>query len=144
MACHGQHRRKWPPSASHEALRPAPSSSLNGRRTPEQADTIFGGAEGVHGIQNTDAVMMHHRRRTKECFEGHVPSQFPKKYTRSLGGGLSPINLVCQREAQRLMWGVRGAFPPATAMVRQLFRVFCSVPEHDQHVGPSSIICSVL
>ncbi len=40
----------------------------------------------------------------------------PKKYIRLLGG-LSPINLTHQRGAQGLMWGVRGPFLPAAAMV---------------------------
>jgi hypothetical protein len=33
-----------------------------------------------------------------------------------------------QHEAQCLVWGVRGAFPPSAAMV---VMVFCSVPEHE-------------
>jgi hypothetical protein len=40
----------------------------------------------------------------------------PKKYIRLLGG-LSPIHLTRRRGAQGLMWGARGPFPPAAAMV---------------------------
>ncbi len=40
----------------------------------------------------------------------------PKKYTHLLGG-LSPIHSTCRRRAQGLMWGARGPFPPAAAMV---------------------------
>ncbi len=40
----------------------------------------------------------------------------PKKYIRKLGG-LSPIHLMHQRGAPGLMWGARGPFPPAAAMV---------------------------
>jgi hypothetical protein len=40
----------------------------------------------------------------------------PKKYIRLLGG-LSPIHLTRRHEAQGLMWGARGPFPPAAAMV---------------------------
>ncbi len=40
----------------------------------------------------------------------------PKKYIRLLGG-LSPIHLMRQRGAQGLMWGARGPFLPAAAMV---------------------------
>jgi hypothetical protein len=40
----------------------------------------------------------------------------PKKYIRKLGG-LSPIHLTHRRGAQGLMWGARGPFPPAVAMV---------------------------
>jgi len=43
MADHSRHRRKCPPNAPHEVLRSAPSSSLDGRRPPKQADTIFKG-----------------------------------------------------------------------------------------------------
>jgi hypothetical protein len=41
----------------------------------------------------------------------------PKKYIRLLGG-LSPIHSTCRRRAQGLMWGARGPFPLAAAMVR--------------------------
>jgi hypothetical protein len=40
----------------------------------------------------------------------------PKNYTRLLGG-LSPIHSMHRRGAQGLMWGARGPFPPAAAMV---------------------------
>jgi len=112
-------RRKCPPNAPHEALRPAPSSSLDGRQPPEQADTIFKGLR-VYGPHHTPAG-------TKERFEGHTPPQHPQHYIRLLGGS-SPINLTCRNEAQCLVWGVRGAFPPSAAMV---VKVFCSLPEHE-------------
>ncbi len=40
----------------------------------------------------------------------------PKNYIRLLGG-LSPIHLTPRHGAQGLMWGARGPFPPAVAMV---------------------------
>jgi hypothetical protein len=40
----------------------------------------------------------------------------PQKYTRLLGG-LSPIHLMHWRGLQGLMWGTRGPFLPAVAMV---------------------------
>ncbi len=40
----------------------------------------------------------------------------PKNYIRLLGG-LSPIHSMHRRGAQGLMWGTRGPFPPAAAMV---------------------------
>jgi hypothetical protein len=40
----------------------------------------------------------------------------PKKYIRLLGV-LLPIHLTHWRRAQGLMWGARGPFPPAAAMV---------------------------
>jgi hypothetical protein len=40
----------------------------------------------------------------------------PKNYIHLLGG-LSPIHSTRQRGAEGLMWGTRGLFPPAAAMV---------------------------
>jgi hypothetical protein len=40
-----------------------------------------------------------------------------KNYIRKLGG-LSPIHLTRWRRAQGLMWGARGPFLPAVAMLR--------------------------
>jgi hypothetical protein len=45
----------------------------------------------------------------------HTLSPAPK-YIRKLGG-LSPIHLMRQRGAQGLMWGARGPFLPAAAIV---------------------------
>jgi hypothetical protein len=51
----------------------------------------------------------------------------PKKYIRKLGG-LSPIHSTHQRRAPGLMWGARGPFPPAAAMVVAVVTpvVFCA------------------
>jgi hypothetical protein len=51
----------------------------------------------------------------------------PKKYIRKLGG-LSPNHLKHWRGAQGLMWGARGPFPPAAAMVVAVVTpvVFCA------------------
>jgi hypothetical protein len=40
----------------------------------------------------------------------------PKEYIGKLGE-LLPIHSTCRRGAQGLMWGARGPFPPAAAMV---------------------------
>jgi hypothetical protein len=53
---------------------------------------------------------------TKEHFEGHKHPQPPQKYIRKLGR-LSSIYLKHQCGAQGLMWGTRGPFPLAAAMV---------------------------
>ncbi len=53
---------------------------------------------------------------TKECFEGHTHPQQPKKLYPLLGG-LSAIHLTHQHGAQGLIWGARGPFLPAAAMV---------------------------
>ncbi len=51
----------------------------------------------------------------------------PKKYIRKLGR-LSSIYLKRRRGVQGLMWGARGPFPPATAMVVAVVTpvVFCA------------------
>jgi hypothetical protein len=51
----------------------------------------------------------------------------PKEYIRKLGG-LSPIHSMRRRGAQGLMWGARGPFPPAAAMVVAVVMpvVFCA------------------
>ncbi len=48
----------------------------------------------------------------------------PKKYIRLLGG-LLPIHLTRRHGAQGLMWGARGPFPPAAAMVGYGCVVWC-------------------
>jgi hypothetical protein len=51
----------------------------------------------------------------------------PQNYIRKLKG-LSPIHLTRWRRAQGLMWGARGPFPPAAAMVVAVVTavVFCA------------------
>jgi hypothetical protein len=51
----------------------------------------------------------------------------PKNYIRKLGG-LLPIHSTRWRGAQGLMWGARGPFPPAAAMVVAVVMpvVFCA------------------
>ncbi len=120
MANHSRRRRKRPPNAPHEALRPAPSSLLNERWPPEQADTIFTGLSGCMALIHTPMLRWCIIAGTKERFEGHTPPQHPQHYIRLLGGS-SPINLTRWNEAQCLVWGVTGAFPPSAAMVVTVF-----------------------
>ncbi len=51
----------------------------------------------------------------------------PKEYIRKLGG-LLPIHLMHRRGAQGLMWGARGPFLPAAALVVAVVMpvVFCA------------------
>jgi hypothetical protein len=128
MADHSQRRQKSPPSAAYKALRPAPSSSIDGWRPPKQADIFF--KEGVYGSQHTPMLRRCIITGTKKCIEGHTPPQHPQNYIRLLRGSslIWTINLTHQHEAQCLVWGVRWAFPPSAAMV---VTVFCSVPEHE-------------
>jgi hypothetical protein len=126
MADHSRRRRKCPPNAPHEALHPAPLSSLDGRRPPEQADTIFKGLRGCMALIHTPMLRRCIIAGTKECFEGRTPPQHPQHYIRLLGESL-PINLTHRNKAQCLVWGITGAFPPSAAMV---VTVISSLPEH--------------
>jgi hypothetical protein len=74
-ANHGRHRWKWPPSAPHEALRPAPRHQMDGRQPPKQVDISFGGVEGVYGPKNTAMLWRCIIARTKEHFKGHTDPQ---------------------------------------------------------------------
>jgi hypothetical protein len=100
---------------------------MDGQLPPEQADITFGAVEGVYGPQNTPMLWRFIIARTKERFEGHKHPQPPPKYIRKLGR-LSSIYLKRRRGAQGLMWGARGRFPPAAAMVVAVVMpvVFCA------------------
>jgi hypothetical protein len=69
-------------------------------------------------------VAIHHRRSALRTINTLNP---PKEYIRKLGG-LMPIHLKCWRGAQGLMWGARGPFLPAAAMVVAVVMpvVFCA------------------
>ncbi len=53
---------------------------------------------------------------TSECLRAIETLNIPKKYIYLLGG-LSSIDMTCQRRAQDLIWGTRGPFLLAAAMV---------------------------
>ena len=127
MADHSRCRRKCPPDAPHEALRPAPLSSLDERWPPEQVNTIFKGLRGCMALIHTPMLRRCIIAGTKERFEGLTPPQHPQHYIRLLGG-LSPINLTRRNKAQCLVCGVTGALPLSAAMV---VTVFYSLPEHE-------------
>jgi hypothetical protein len=104
-----------------------PTCRMDGRQAAEQAGIIFGAVEGVYGPQNTPILWQFIIAGTKEHFEGHTHPQPPPKNVRKLGG-LSSIHLKHWHGAQGLMWGIRGPFPPAAAMVVAVVRpvVFCA------------------
>ena len=72
IANHGCRRQKWPPSASHEALRSTPMCQMDGQQPPKQANIILGAVEGVYGPQNTPILWQCIIARTMERFEGHT------------------------------------------------------------------------
>ena len=117
MADRSQRRQKLHPSATHKPFRPEPSSSLDGRRPP--------GWRGVWPSSHSDVMAVHqHHLRNKGALWGpyHTLPQHPQHYNYiRLLGWLSHINLALRNEAQCLVWGVRGAFPPSAAMVVTVF-----------------------
>jgi hypothetical protein len=100
---------------------------MDGWQLSKQVDIIFGAVEGEHGPQNTPMLWQCIIVGTKESFEGHTHPQPPPKYIRKFGG-LSPIHLMHQHGAQGLIWGARGPFLPAVAMVVAVVTpiVFCA------------------
>jgi hypothetical protein len=87
IADHDCRRRKWPPSAPHEALRSAPAWHLDRRQPPKHADIILGAVKGVCGPQNTPMLWRFIIAGTKECLEGHTHPQPPPKIHLLAGGG---------------------------------------------------------
>ena len=85
---------------------------MDGRQPPKQADIILGAVEGLHGSQNTPMLWRFIIAGTNECFEGHAHPQPPQK--------LHPLAWGC-------VWGARGPFPLAAAMVVAVVTpvVFC-------------------
>ncbi len=83
---------------------------MDGRQPPEQADMIYGAVEGVYSPQNTPILWQCIIAGTKERFEGHTHPQSPPKI-------LPPIHSMHRRGAQGLVWGARGTFLLAAAMV---------------------------
>ncbi len=76
---HGHRRRKWPPSAAHEALCSAPMHWMDGQQPSKLADEFWGGIVGVYGPQSTPLFRRWCIATTLECFEGHTHPQQPQK-----------------------------------------------------------------
>jgi hypothetical protein len=89
---------------------------MDGQQPPKQADILLGAVKGVYGPQNTPMLWRYIIAGTKGHFEGNTHPQQPKIYTRLLGE-LSAIHSMHWRGGQGLMWGARGPFPPAAAIV---------------------------
>jgi hypothetical protein len=81
---------------------------------------------------------MHHRQKR---FVGHKHPQPPQQYIRKLRG-LSAIHLMHWRGAQGLMWGARGPFPPAAAMVVAVVTpiVFCAKATERQNKKTQKLV----
>ncbi len=113
---HGRHRREWPPSAPHEALRSPPTHWMDGRQPSKLADVFWGGLRVCMPLKallcsSNDALQQYW-----SVLRAVHTLNSPKNYIHLLGG-LSTIRLTHWIGAQGLMWGTRGLFPPAAAMV---------------------------
>ena len=84
---------------------------------------FLGGLRVFMALKALPAMMHCHKIGV---FEGHAHPNSPKNYIRLLGG-LSPIHSMRRRGAKGLVWGARGPFPPAAAMVVAVVMpvVFC-------------------
>ncbi len=92
----------------------------NGWATTLQACRCIWGGGGIEGVYWTQSALFFPRRciaTTSECFEGHTHPQQPPKLCICLLGGLLTIHSMQWIGAQGLLWGTRGPFPPAAAMV---------------------------
>ena len=124
-------RQKWPPSAAHKVLHPVSLSSLHGQQPPNQADIILWGLRGCMALKTLqccgDASSPKQRSTLTDIYPLNPP---PKNYIRLLGG-LSPIHLSRHCGTWGLIWGIRGQFQPAAAMVVTVVVCVCSVLEHN-------------
>ena len=100
---------------------------MDGQQALKQVVIILVAVEGVYGPQTLRCcgdASLPEQRSTLRAINTLNP---PKEYIRKLGG-LSPIHLTHWRGAQGLMWGARGPFQPAVAMVVAVVTpvVFCA------------------
>ncbi len=127
IADHGRRWQKWPPSAPHEALRTALTHQMVWGQPPSK-QRYFGGllrvCMALKTLQCCGNSSLLEQKSALRAIQTLTP---PKKYTRKLGG-LSSIHLKRWRGVQGLMWGARGPFPPAAAMVVAIVTpvVFCA------------------
>ncbi len=100
--------------------------------TPRASGYNFWGCWGVHGPQNTPILWQCIIARS--ALRAINTLNPPKKYIRKLRG-LLPIHLTRRCGAQGLMWGTRGPFLPAAAMVVTVVMpvVFCAKATEKQN-----------
>jgi hypothetical protein len=113
---HGRCQWKWPPSVPHEALCSVPMLIMDGQRPPEIADVVFWGVEGVYAPQSAPCSCDDASPQYRSVLRAMHTLNSLKHYIRMLGV-LSPIHSTLRSGAKRPMWGTRGPYPPAAAMV---------------------------
>ncbi len=95
--------------------------------TPKQADILLGAVEVFMALKTLRCCGNSSLPEQRSALRAINTTNPPKEYIRKLGG-LSPIHLTRWRRAQGLMWGTRGPFLPAAAMVVVVVKpvVFCA------------------
>ncbi len=114
------------PSATHKALRPVPSSSLDGWWPPEQAYIFFKGLRGCTALKTLRCYGDASSPKQRSALRAIHPHNAPKLYPLAWG--------VITHLSDASAWGAMphvgcsGEFPPSAAMV---VMVFCSLPEQE-------------
>jgi hypothetical protein len=89
---------------------------MDGRQPPKIVDVVFGGVEGVYAPQSAPLFRRWFIATTSECFEGHTHPQQPQKLY-LLAWGVVAHLFDALEQSNRPMWGTRGPYTPAAAMV---------------------------
>ncbi len=93
-----------------------PMLLMDGRWPPKIVDVVFWGVEGVYAPQSTPLFQQWCIATTLQCFEGHAHPQQPQKLYPHAWGVVAHL-LDHRSGAKGLMWGTRGPYSPAAAMV---------------------------
>ena len=88
---------EMPPSAAHKALRPAPSSLIDGRPPPEQADVIFSGVRGCMALNTLRCYGDASSPEQRSALRAIHPLNTPKIISNCSGGHCPSICRVSTR-----------------------------------------------
>ena len=97
MADQCRQRQKLPPCAAHKALRPAPSSSIDGRRSPKQADIIFKGLRGCTALKTLRCYGDASSPKQRSALRAIHPLNTPKIISAYSGGRCPSIWCISTR-----------------------------------------------
>ncbi len=97
MADHSRCRQKLPPSAAHKALRPTPSSSLDGRGPSKQVDTILKRLRGCMALITLQCYSDETSPEQMSALRATHPLNTPNIKSACLGGRRQSIWCVGMR-----------------------------------------------
>jgi hypothetical protein len=126
MADHSQRQQKSPPNAAHKALRPKPSSSLDGWRPPKQADIISKGLRGCTALKTLRCYGDASSPKQRSALRAIHPLNTPKIISACSGGHRPSIWRVSTRRNASC-----GAFGGVSALGGHGCDVFCSCRSTD-------------